>query len=86
MDSDSLRARRSNWSYKIIRASSSRVKYWEIIADNLSKAGWSWGCVATVNREGRTIWVVDAERNAQRFIVCADEKLTPFVEQESAIR
>jgi hypothetical protein len=24
------------------------VKYWEIIADNLSKAGWSWGCVATV--------------------------------------
>jgi hypothetical protein len=23
------------------------VKYWEIIADNLSKADWSWGCVAT---------------------------------------
>ena len=21
------------------------VKDWEIIADNLSKAGWSWGCV-----------------------------------------
>jgi hypothetical protein len=20
-----------------------KVKYWEIIADNLSKAGWSWG-------------------------------------------
>jgi hypothetical protein len=24
------------------------MKYWEIIADKLSKAGWSWGCVATV--------------------------------------
>ena len=24
------------------------VKYWEIIADNLSKAGWSWSCVATI--------------------------------------
>jgi hypothetical protein len=24
------------------------VKYWEIIADNLSEAGWSWGCVATI--------------------------------------
>ena len=24
------------------------VKYWEIIADNLSKAGWSWGCVSAV--------------------------------------
>jgi hypothetical protein len=22
-----------------------KMKYWEIIANNLSKAGWSWGCV-----------------------------------------
>ena len=28
------------------------VKYWEIIADNLSKAGWSWGCVSTVDSRG----------------------------------
>jgi hypothetical protein len=21
------------------------MKYWEIIADNITKAGWSWGCV-----------------------------------------
>ncbi len=62
------------------------MKYWEIIADNLSKAGFSWGCVATVDREGRTIWVVAAERDGQRFIVHADEKLTAFVELESAIR
>jgi hypothetical protein len=27
----------------------SSVKYWEIAADNLSKAGWSWGCVAAVD-------------------------------------
>jgi ABC-type uncharacterized transport system auxiliary subunit len=27
------------------------VKYWEIIADNLSKAGWSWGCVSAVDSE-----------------------------------
>jgi hypothetical protein len=25
------------------------VKDWEIIADNLSKAGWSWGCVSAVD-------------------------------------
>jgi len=25
--------------------SSAIMKYWEIIADNLSKTGWSWGCV-----------------------------------------
>jgi len=26
------------------------MKYWEIIADNLSKAGWSWGCVSARHR------------------------------------
>jgi hypothetical protein len=62
------------------------MKYWEIIAHNLKKAGWSWGCVATVDRERRTIWVVAAERDAQRFIVHADEKLRAFLELQSAIR
>src|SRR5947208_14931733 len=63
-----------------------RMKSWEIIADNLSKAGWSWGCVATVDREGRTIFVADAHRDdGQRFVVHADEKLTAFVELERAI-
>ncbi len=31
-----------------------RVQYWEIIADNLSKAGWSWGCVSAIDSNGRT--------------------------------
>jgi hypothetical protein len=38
------------------------VKDWEIIADNLSKAGFSLGWVEAVDREGRTIWIVDAHR------------------------
>jgi hypothetical protein len=29
-----------------------RVKYWEIIADNLSKAGWSKGYVSAVDSQG----------------------------------
>src|SRR5205809_4286880 len=63
------------------------VKYWEIIADNLSKAGWSWGCVSAIDSEGRTIWIVDAHRgDGKRLVVQADEKLTAFVELESAIR
>jgi hypothetical protein len=37
-----------------------RVKYWEVIAENLKKAGWSWGCFSAVDREGRTIWIPDA--------------------------
>jgi hypothetical protein len=64
------------------------MKYWEIIADNLSKAGWSWGgCVSAVDSEGRTIWIVDAHRgDGKRFVVRADEKLTAFLELESTVR
>jgi hypothetical protein len=59
-----------------------RMKYyWEIIADRLSKVGWSWGCVSTINSNGQTIFVVDAHRDdRRRFIVRADEKLTAFLE------
>jgi hypothetical protein len=61
------------------------MKYWEIIADNLKKAGWSWGCVSAIDSQGRTIWIADAHRGGKRFVVRADEKLTAFVELESAI-
>ena len=43
------------------------------------------GCVSGVNPNGRTIWIVDAHRDGKRFIVRADEKLTAFLELESAI-
>jgi hypothetical protein len=63
------------------------VKYWEIIADNLSKAGWSWGCVSAVDLNGRTIFMADAHRgDGQRFIVRADAKVTAFLELESVLR
>jgi hypothetical protein len=64
-----------------------RRRLQEIIADNLSKAGFSWGCMATVDREGRTMFVADAHRSDEmQFIVHADEKLNAFVELELAIR
>jgi hypothetical protein len=46
------------------------VKYWEIIADNLSKAGWSLGCAAAVDSEGLTIFVADAHREDGKIVVC----------------
>jgi hypothetical protein len=68
------------------RALLSPVKYWEIIADNLKKAGLSYGYVSAVDSCGRTIFVADAHRDGKRFVVRAGEKLTAFVELESAIR
>jgi len=38
------------------------MKDWEIIADNLSKAGWSWGCISAVDTQATTIWIADAHR------------------------
>jgi hypothetical protein len=63
------------------------VKDWEIIADNLSKAGWSGGCVSNTDHEGRQFLVAAAEReDAGRFIVHADEKRTAFLELEKITR
>jgi hypothetical protein len=57
------------------------VKYWEIIADNLSKAGWSWGCSSQIDSTGRVLFTVDAYcSDGRRFIILSDEKLSAFLE------
>jgi hypothetical protein len=64
-----------------------RVKYWEIIIENLRNAGWNCGSMATTDGKGRPIWVVAAERSdAGRFIVHADQELLAFLEVESSTR
>jgi hypothetical protein len=43
-------------------------------------------CVSAVDSDGRTIWIADAHRGDEnRFVVHADEKLTAFMEIESAV-
>jgi hypothetical protein len=65
----------------------SRKGVQEIIARNLKRRGWSLGYVSIFDSHGRTIWIADAHRgDGKRFVVRADEKLTAFVELESAIR
>jgi hypothetical protein len=45
------------------------------------------GCVSAIDSDGRTIWIADAHRDdGRRFVVRADEKLTAFLELESAVR
>src|SRR5438045_1432106 len=64
-----------------------RDREFQVIADNLKKAGWSLGYVSAVVCKGRTIWIVDAHRDdGKRFVVRAEEKLTAFVEVEATIR
>ena len=63
------------------------VKYREIIADNLSKVGRSYGYVSAIDSNGRTIWIADAHRgDGKGDVARASEKLTAFLELEVAIR
>ena len=41
--------------------------------------------MSAVDREGRTIWIVDAHGYGKRVIVRVDEILTAFLELERAI-
>jgi hypothetical protein len=69
-----------------LNVTSRQMKYWEIIADNLKKAGWRCGCISSTNHEGRQFWVVAAEReDAGRFIVHTHELRTAFLELQAAI-
>ena len=57
-----------------------------MFATSPNYSGWSWSCVATVDSNGRPIFVADAHRDdGKRFVVRADEKLTAFMDLESAL-
>ena len=61
----------ASWSSNETEISHGRVS-WQ--ANNLSKAGWSWGCVSAIDSAGRTIWIADAHRDdGKRLIVRADD-------------
>jgi hypothetical protein len=62
-------------------------QYSESVADNLSKAGLSWGLVSAIGSNGQTIFVADAYcGDGKRLVVRADEKLTASGDLESATR
>jgi hypothetical protein len=59
------------------------MMYWEIIADNLGKSGWTWGYSSQIDSTGRVLFTADAHYDkGKRLIVTADEKLTAFLELE----
>ena len=48
--------RRRNKNYAFPAKQSCNI-CWEIIANNLSEAGWSWDCVLVVDCNVRTVWI-----------------------------
>lgn len=61
------------------------MKYWEIIADKLSAAGWSRGYCSAVTRDGWR-WIVDAYKgDGRRYIVESDGLLSAFLELQSTL-
>jgi len=61
------------------------MKYWEIIADKLSTAGWTGGYCSAVTQHGWR-WVVDAHcGDGRRYIVESDELLSAFLELKATL-
>jgi len=59
---------------------------WEIIAENLSQASFSWGCSSEIDSTGRVIFTAEAySRDGRRFIVLANQRFTAFLELHAAI-
>jgi hypothetical protein len=54
------------------------VKYWEIIADNLSKAGWSWAVCQRLIQAG--------ERSGLLMRIAATESVSSCVPMKSWLR
>ena len=63
------------------------MTYWETIAENLTKAGFSWGCSSETDSSGRVLYTADAySRDGRRFIVLSEDRLSAFMELERGNR
>jgi hypothetical protein len=64
---------------------SAKLKYWEIIADEIAASGWTWGYCTVATASG-SHYIVDAHcDDGRRFIVESDELLTAFLELEATL-
>jgi hypothetical protein len=48
---------------------SNSMKYWEIVADKLHSAGWSWGYCSALTKDGWRWWIVDAHKATANAIL-----------------
>jgi hypothetical protein len=63
---------------------SAGMKYWEIIAAQLTSDGWSWGYSSLLDVTGHSWWCVDAHRDdGKRYVVRSDDLLAAFVELQA---
>ena len=63
----------------------SSLKYWEIVADKVSAAGWSWGYCSAVIQDGWR-WIVDANKgDGKRYLVHSGELLSAFLALEATL-
>jgi len=68
-----------------IRWEMSSMKYWEIVADKLSAAGWTRGYCSAVTPDGWR-WIVDAHKGGgKRYIVESDELMSAFLKDFAVI-
>ena len=74
-----------SWDFLLLRLRGTALDTFEGDSADCKSAVARWK--QSHDSNGGTIWIADAHRDdGKRFVVRADEKLTAFVELESAIR
>src|SRR3954462_1234658 len=60
------------------------MKYWQVIANDLIRDGWSLGWMSFVTDRGENMFSLDAHApDGRLFVVQADEPLPAFIELEA---
>ena len=63
------------------------MKYWEMIANKLTRHGWTWGVVSYFDGDGRKMICADAHRgDGKRFVLHAEDASVTFAELEAQCR
>jgi hypothetical protein len=55
------------------------VKYWEIIADKLSKAGWSLGWVSALDCQGQRSELLTRSATPEGALLCTFDEIESFL-------
>lgn len=61
-------------------------QYWEILADEIHVAGWSYGYTRAIFPDGKFYYIADAHKNdGCKYVAQAETLLTTFMELQNML-
>jgi len=61
-------------------------QYYEMIADKIAAAGWTYGYYQACDKRGLKVWIAEAHKDDEhKYIAKAETLLTAFIELEKLL-